>query len=129
MRRWDIEKTYDTFKNKLDEKKAWAGSDVAKTMQAQFLCLAHNLMVLMEDRINTTLEVNNHKETERCRKRHRQDRQACLKNGAPRSELYYNSVKRSQLTLKFIRWLRHHLRKGSLFFEAIRSLRLVYAMF
>lgn len=129
MRRWDIEKTYDTFKNKLEEKKAWASSDVAKTMQAQFLCLAHNLMVSMEDLINTTLEVDNHKETQRCQKRHRQDRQACMKNGTHRSELYYNSSKRSQLTLKFIRWLRHHLRKGSLFCEAISSLKLVYAMF
>jgi len=52
MRRWDIEKTYDTFKNKLGEKKAWAGSTVAKTMQAQFLCLAHNLMVLIENHLN-----------------------------------------------------------------------------
>ena len=47
MRRWDIEKTYDTFKNKMNEQKAWARSMNAKTMQAQFLWLAHNLMVLL----------------------------------------------------------------------------------
>ena len=41
-RRWDIEKTYDTLKNKMNECKAWARSANAKTMQAQFLCLAHN---------------------------------------------------------------------------------------
>ena len=46
-RRWDIEKTYDTFKNKMNERKAWAKSMTAKTMQAQFLCLAHNLIVLI----------------------------------------------------------------------------------
>ena len=47
-RRWDIETTYDTFKNKMNECKAWARSANAKTMQAQFLCLAHNRMLLME---------------------------------------------------------------------------------
>jgi hypothetical protein len=41
--RWDIEKIFDQVKNKLVEKKAWATSDTAKNMQAQFICIAHNL--------------------------------------------------------------------------------------
>jgi hypothetical protein len=35
-------------KNKLGETKAWASSATAKAMQAHFLCLAHNLMILCE---------------------------------------------------------------------------------
>ena len=35
--RWDIEKIFDQVKNKLAEKKAWATSDTAKKMQAQFI--------------------------------------------------------------------------------------------
>ena len=41
-------KVYDQFKNKLNEKKSWAGSVTAKAAQAVFLCLLHNLMVLFE---------------------------------------------------------------------------------
>ena len=44
--RWDIEKIFDQVKNKLAEKKAWATSDTAKQMQAQFMCIAHNFMLL-----------------------------------------------------------------------------------
>ena len=47
--RWDIEKIFDQIKNKLTEKKAWATSDTAKKMQAQFVCIAHNLMMILED--------------------------------------------------------------------------------
>jgi hypothetical protein len=54
-RRWDIEKTYDTFKNKMNEQKAWAKSRTAKTMQAQFLCLAHNLMILIEQTLSVLI--------------------------------------------------------------------------
>ena len=47
-RRWDLEKFYDQFKNKLNEKKSWASSVTAKAARADFLCLLHNLMVLFE---------------------------------------------------------------------------------
>jgi hypothetical protein len=33
------------------EKKAWGSSPTAKSTQAQFLCLTHNLMVLLEEEI------------------------------------------------------------------------------
>ena len=46
--RWEIEKTFDELKNKLGETKAWASAANAKAMQAHFLCLAHNLMILCE---------------------------------------------------------------------------------
>ena len=46
-----------------------------------------------------------------------------------RSPLYANPFKRSQLCLKFIRWLRHHLRYDEPLEEAIDSLRIVYAVF
>ncbi len=44
-RRWDIEKAFDELKNKLGEKKACATSETAKTMQAQFMCITHNLLL------------------------------------------------------------------------------------
>ena len=74
--RWDIEpersgdswpsyfeisqqKTYDEFKNKLNENKAWVSSPTAKAMQAWFICLAHNLMVLQEHLLRTGEGVTN----------------------------------------------------------------------
>jgi len=47
--RWDIEKIFDQVKNKLVEKKAWATSGTAKNMQAQFVCLSHNLMLIFNN--------------------------------------------------------------------------------
>jgi len=50
-RRWDLEKAFDEFKNKLNEKKAWATGANAKTMQAQFLCITHNLLLLLDHQL------------------------------------------------------------------------------
>ena len=46
--RWDIEKAFDEFKNKLAEKKSWASSLTAKSIHAQLLCLTHTLLLLFE---------------------------------------------------------------------------------
>jgi len=45
--RWKIEKTYDVFKNKLRERKAWACGDCSARMQGHFMALLHNLLVLL----------------------------------------------------------------------------------
>jgi hypothetical protein len=128
-RRWDIEKTYDTFKNKMNECKAWASSANAKNMQAQFICLAHNLMVLMDQNLSSDQEIKNQKEIHRCQQRGEKAQQSAKEQGRELSSLYLNPLKRSQLTLKFIRWLRHHLAADSPMQVAIVSLRQVYAMF
>jgi hypothetical protein len=41
--RWDIEKVFDDVKNKFKEQKAWATSEVAKTTQAELICITYNL--------------------------------------------------------------------------------------
>ncbi len=46
--RWDAEKVFDEIKNKTFEKKAWAGNDNAKRQQSIFIALAHNLMRILE---------------------------------------------------------------------------------
>src|SRR5690606_16186622 len=46
LMRWRIEKLYDSFKNKLGQTKAWATTEHARSMQAHFICMAHNLLVL-----------------------------------------------------------------------------------
>jgi hypothetical protein len=127
MRRWDIEKTYDTFKNKMNEQKAWAKSMNAKTMQAQFLCLAHNLMVVLQNSISATQGISDNKETKRAQKRCDAVRHKCQQLGTNISRLYLNPSKRSQFSVKFIRWLRYHLTINSLCCNALESLRRMYA--
>ena len=53
----------------MNECKAWARSANAKTMQAQFLCLAHNLMLLMKSELKSKQQIINHKEIRRAEQR------------------------------------------------------------
>lgn len=126
MRRWDIEKTYDTFKNKMNECKAWASSDIAKSMQALFICLTHNLMIILESDIKHHKQIKDQKEIERSRKRTQIANISAENAGRILSKLYQNPEKRSQLCLKFIRWLRYHIQANSSYSTAIRSLKAVY---
>jgi len=63
--RWDIEKSFDKVKNKLGEKKAWASSATAKSMQAQFICLSVNLLQFVEHLLGKEGIVNE-PEAKRC---------------------------------------------------------------
>jgi transposase len=45
--RWQIEKSFDEFKNKLHETKAWASSNNAKQIQAHLIYLTENLLLLL----------------------------------------------------------------------------------
>jgi hypothetical protein len=127
--RWDIEKIFDEVKNKLSEKKAWATSDTAKTMQAQFICLAHNLMLIF-DRYLEQNGIENKKENDR--RKARLDK--ALKNisGIDRKKLplFLTTPKQAtQRSVKFIRWLRNHLFTNTSWAEAMGSLRRIYAIF
>ena len=51
--RWDIEKVFDELKTKLEEQRSWASSKEAKIAHALFLCLTHNLMLLLERQLET----------------------------------------------------------------------------
>jgi hypothetical protein len=68
-RRWDIEKAFDEFKNKLGEKKAWATSATAKTMQMQLLCITHNLLLWLDYQMAAEHGIHNVAEDQRRTKR------------------------------------------------------------
>lgn len=126
--RWDIEKIFDEVKNKLSEKKAWATSDTAKSMQAEFICLAHNLMLILEDQIKKA-GVDN--EIENLRRKKRLEKSLSIartsKDALP---LFMTKPKRpTQRTVKFIRWLRNNLFINTSWQDAVCSLERVYAVF
>jgi len=85
-------------------------------------------MVLMEQRMATEHGLRNEKETKRCKKRDEIAEQTAQASGRLFAPIYLNPFKRSQLTLKFIRWLRYHIQTESSMNYAIRSLQRVYAM-
>lgn len=124
-RRWDLEKTYDTFKNKIAETKAWGKSDQAKQMQAQFICLTHNLMLLLEQKTGIT----DQKETDRATRRFETQVKRAKALGRTFAPQHNNPRKRTQIGLKFIRWLRNQINAAASFARACARLRHVYDTF
>lgn len=120
-KRWDIEKVFDEFKNKLCEKKAWGSSAEAKGQNAQFLCLAHNLLVLLEQMLHEEEGVENKKEKKRKAKRLAEVRS---KGG----NFVATAVQRFTVRpLKFIRWLRNFVYQEVRWGHAVDRLRVIYA--
>ena len=126
--RWDIEKIFDDIKNKLSEKKAWATSDIAKEMHAQFICIAHNLMLILEGCIEKE-GIRNDIEDKRRNKR--LDKiLANSKAGKKTLPYFLSQPKRAtQRSVKFIRWLRNHLFVNTSWREALGPLQRIYAAF
>jgi hypothetical protein len=121
--RWDVEKTFDELKSKLVEKKAWGSSPTAKSTQALFLCLTHNLMVLLEEDIRRMERIDNAPE----RKRKAGRKETAEKNGA---NYIVTALQRFTVrTLKFIRWLRNFVYRETSWEAAMARLRRVYAVF
>ena len=124
--RWDIEKVFDEVKNRLNQKKAWASSENAKSMQGHFIALAHNLMLLLDEKLKTEEKIEDFEEQKR-RKRRRATEQ---ENGAKRTfveELSGWLLRSTQRGVKFIRWLRVQLRSAASWAQSCESLTLLYA--
>jgi hypothetical protein len=126
--RWDIEKIFDEVKNKLSEKKAWATSDIAKEMQAQFVCIAHNLMLILEGCIEKEgigNEIENNRRNKRLEKA-----LVSSKVGNKKLPNFLVQPKRAtQRSVKFIRWLRNHLFMNTSWRQALGPLQRIYAAF
>ena len=125
--RWDIEKSFDQIKNKVGEKKAWGSSPTAKAMQAQFVCLLHNLLVLLEGRLQAE-GVENHAEARRREKEQTKAQARALEAGRiiPTPVL---ALKRfSQRSVKLIRWLRSSLLDRLAYAAATTRLTALYAV-
>ena len=119
--RWDIEKVFDEVKNKMLERKSWASSDTAKTMHANFVCLTHNLMVLLEEEIEKTDATGN--VTERKRKSKREEEAKASGAGYVATAVGRFTVR----SVKFVRWLRNFLYSEAPWSHAVARLAKAYA--
>ena len=121
--RWDIEKTFDETKTKLEEKKSWASSRNAKKMHANFICLTHNLMLLLEHHLHKTEgmkdEVEERKQVTREKTRHKGTR---FRKNLPPSYINRFFQRASQRTFRFIRWLRDGLSRRTSYRQSLRDL-------
>lgn len=126
-RRWDIEKVFDQVKNKLGEKKAWGTSDEAKTVQGQFVALAHNLLLHYETRLEQEHGVKNQSEDQRRARRLETLEQTARAAGRDVSSLRQATRRATQRSVKFLRWLRHALRDRLTEALAVPRLASLYA--
>lgn len=126
--RWDVEKVFDEFKNKLGETKAWASTANAKTCQARLLCLTHNLMTLMEEQLFREAGIRNEVETKRKGKTlAKRDEQSKSTGGGGLTVLQQCIQRLTQRTVKFIRWLKNHLDSTLSWAHALARLTKIYA--
>ena len=126
-RRWEAEKVFDEIKNKLTEKKAWATSPQAKTAQAHFIALTHNLLLLYEQSLETRHGITNEAEDKRRSKRMAAAEKLCAQAGQPLSKLVIGAQRATQRSVKFIRWLRQSIRDNVAEAAAMLRLKQLYA--
>jgi hypothetical protein len=125
--RWDIEKVFDEFKNKLSETKSWATSVTAKQVQAQLLCLAHNLLVLFDQNVLVPAGIKNEAEDRRRDKRLANAKKLVKKKSLAWPKLLDLLHRCTQHSVKFIRWLRANFFSPASCNQAMASLRQLYA--
>ena len=103
--RWDIEKIFYQFKSKMEERKSWGSSLETKKTHALFECMAHNLMLLVEENIKKMEGISDELEAEKSKGRLKSRPSEKKKNLAS----YINSIvlRSSHRTMRFVRWLRN----------------------
>lgn len=126
-RRWEVEKVFDEFKNKLGEKKAWASSQEARVTQGRFVALTYNLVALYERRIEEEHDIRNRPEDQRRAKRLSTLKEISAAAGRAMSSLLQTGRDATQRSVKFIRWLRSSLRDRLAEDAAVIYLRRLYA--
>ena len=124
--RWEIEKVFDETKTKLQEKKSWATTATAKEMQAHFVAIVHNLLLLLQD-WHQQQGVVNTAEIQRRQKRLAQQPADLEKTGQTLPIIYPVLQRFTQATFKLIRWLRVHWHQPTSLPQAQRQLRTLYA--
>jgi hypothetical protein len=124
--RWEIEKVFDETKTKLQEKKSWATTTTAKEMQAHFVAIVHNLLLLLQDG-HQQLGVENLAEIQRRQKRLDQQKNELQKTRQTLPLVYTLLQRFTQATFKLIRWLRTHWYQPTSLPQALLQLRSLYA--
>lgn len=125
--RWDIEKSYNVIKNKNHEQKAWACSANAKTIQAKLITISYNLMVMFDWLMTLEEGIENEAENKRRDRRIEEHKAVAKEKGASIPKLYLDLVRATQVSVKFVRWLRYDVLGPTSDNEALSRLRDCYS--
>lgn len=107
--RWRIEKVFDTTKNKLQETKAWATGQTARDIQAHFLVLTLNLLVLFRGLLDREYDLREEKILRKAERRLEQRATEAHAKGMEIHPFHSKMARILQLSLQFIRTLRNHI--------------------
>ena len=121
--RWDIEKTFDELKNKLLEGKSWAKSSTSKCIHGTFLCLTHNLLVLLENTLEREEGIRDEKVLRRRAAREAKNTAQAKAENRPANPLLSLARRATQRSSQFLRWLRRVLLTKTPWRQAIVNLR------
>jgi hypothetical protein len=129
LMRWEIEKLFDEIKNKLEEKKSWATSNIAKEMQAKFICLTHNLSLIMYKNVEKEEGVVYEYDLKRKKENLKNRQQELIKRGKEFTNTWETTLRVSQITIKFFRWLRAYVTRATSWASAIQKLKLIFEQY
>lgn len=124
--RWDVEKVFDELKNKLNEQQAWASTNEAKSAQGQLICLLHNLLQIMDEKLR--LEgIENVAEIARRQKTLARVQAMAAEAGRKIPSCVVALQRLTQCSVKLLRWLRSSLLDRLTWDAATPRLRVLYA--
>ncbi len=128
--RWNIEKAFDQQERKLDELKAWAANDVGKRIQAIAICIAHNLLRILQARLKEQEGIEDIKVIKAWEKSLAKRVEKAREAGRELPvKLYLALYRPTEVSLQFIRWLRVSLIRPTCyrwFVKGLRPLMLTY---
>jgi len=124
--RWDIEKVFYEMKSKMEERKSWASTFEAKQANAIFECLAHNLLLLLEEKIvdEEGLVDECERKKDLGRKREGSPERLRLKN---EGNMVNTAIRRAtHRTQRFIRWVRNRIYLTSSWRRSLTRLAVIW---
>jgi hypothetical protein len=129
--RWDIEKVFHQLKSKMNERKSWASSLAAKQSHAIFECLAHNLLLLFEERLvreeGIRDEVEGKKQLGRIRSKAGDSGKMKVVETA-RNFINSAVTRATQRTQRFVRWVRVRIYQRVPWSESVARLRELWTL-
>jgi len=114
--------------NKMNEKKSWSKSENGKTAQALFICFAHNLTLLMEDKLEAE-GVENTKDKEKRDEKLEQSIKQSEVDPDEISSLVKGIQRVTQRRIEFFRWLEIFVFLPVPCAVALASIQRVYEVF
>ena len=125
--RWDEEKVFYELKSKMEERKSWASSIEAKQAHAVFECLAHNLLMMLEEYVIQEEDLCDEYERKKDIGRKREGSPERLRQNETGNMVNTAFVRATHMTYRFIRWVRNRIYKQASWSQSLDRLSILWA--